>query len=1153
MSRPVDFEQRVRALDPTQSFICEAPAGSGKTELLTQRILTLLARVEQPEAIVAITFTRKAAAEMRERVMKALMAGVGEKPLEAHAQTTWDLAQSALDNDRKRQWNLLTNPNRLTIRTFDSLCAYLNKALPLQSAMGLHVSPAENPEDLYTQAVREFIGTVEEGMPWSEKIHDLLLHLDNNHQRLADLFVAMLKARDGWLPVIQQSRHHDKRLREILEKHLYEALQQKSNELVSLFEDAGFETSQADRLFALAAFAGVNLRREKIANDIEHLHHLELNPQWPDSSAEGVRLWRGLKQLLLTKDKKVRSRLDKRCGFPVGDKDEKTAFKQKKMAMSELLKSISDQPNLIDALDEIQYWPEATYSSQQWPILRTILELLPVVLAHLRVIFSQVQEVDFIEISERARDALGEEHNPTSLALGLDQRIEHLLVDEFQDTSFSQVELLAKLTAEWQLGDGRTLFCVGDAMQSIYGFRGAKVGLFLHCRSYGLGDLKLEPLQLTSNFRSQGKIVRWINETFLSAFPAKNNIAAGAVSFSRAHDFRPDEDGNAVECYAVDDSEDIRLDINKIKDLIQQTWCQDPKATIAVLVRNRGHAFAAVEACIDAGLAFRAVDLVPLSDSPVIQDVLSLTKAMLNPLDRVSWYAILRAPWCGLPLADLLVLSPENGFTADLPILNIVHQALNEASDSREYQLSAWAHRRLSRVSEILATAFGQRERKNLQQWIEGVWVALGGPACLKDRQEQENVKRFWQMLQQLNGNGELPSGQQLDDALAKLYAAPDPNGDARLQIMTIHKSKGLEFDVVILPELQRPPKPKGTELLLWSERIGKDGQDHFILAPVHPTGSEKDAIYSFVQFEQKQREHFEACRLLYVACTRAKKKLIILCRLKRDADAQIWKPPSSRSLLSFIWHAIAPNLVEVGDDHGTDLQETLPSNEHRNDSEGVATLSRLPETWLGPRYASGALLKSFVAESDYDNSRLEHWDVLEKDSTGHAAFGTLVHEILQVAVEGGIHAVRNRNFEECNASWSARLRELGATQQQIDVWISDVATALNNASKDQFLHQLLNYAAVQCEFPIHVVDDDGVEQQFVLDLLCTTGHDKAVIVDYKTSRPLQKQHLQEFLDSEKMKYADILTQYREAVGKLGFGSVQVYLYFVMIGHWLEV
>ena len=161
-----------------------------------------------------------------------------------------------------------------------------------------------------------------------------------------------------------------------------------------------------------------------------------------------------------------------------------------------------------------------------------MLELLPRAAAELMLVFAERGQADFTEIAQGAVRALGEPDAPTDLLLSLDVRIKHILVDEFQDTSISQWELLERLTAGWQRGDGRTVFAVGDPMQSIYRFREAEVGLFLRARHQGLGNVALEALQLTTNFRSQAGIVDWVNATFPRVLPPLEDETLGAVPYA---------------------------------------------------------------------------------------------------------------------------------------------------------------------------------------------------------------------------------------------------------------------------------------------------------------------------------------------------------------------------------------------------------------------------------------------------------------------------------------------------------------------------------------------------------------------------------------------------------------------------------------------
>src|ERR1700752_184432 len=151
-----DADARERALDVTHSFLVQAPAGSGKTALLIQRFLALLAHVDRPERIVAMTFTRKAAAEMRDRIIEALrLAAAGAAPDDEHEQRTLELAQRALAQDARHGWQLAAHPARMQILTIDALCAGLVRQAPVTARLGAASRFEERAEALYQRAARE--------------------------------------------------------------------------------------------------------------------------------------------------------------------------------------------------------------------------------------------------------------------------------------------------------------------------------------------------------------------------------------------------------------------------------------------------------------------------------------------------------------------------------------------------------------------------------------------------------------------------------------------------------------------------------------------------------------------------------------------------------------------------------------------------------------------------------------------------------------------------------------------------------------------------------------------------------------------------------------------------------------------------------------
>src|SRR5688500_2912092 len=195
----LDTKARRTALEPDRSFIVQAPAGSGKTELLTQRVLQLLATVDQTEEIDALTLTRKAAREMRERIIGALHRAVEPEPSEEHLRRTWELAGAALKRDADRGWNLLEYPGRLRVTTIDSLCSSLARQMPVVSRFGSVPEVSDDPDALYREAARSLLKALDSDEKYVPALEKLLLHLDNDHPRVEELIVNMLKRRDQWL------------------------------------------------------------------------------------------------------------------------------------------------------------------------------------------------------------------------------------------------------------------------------------------------------------------------------------------------------------------------------------------------------------------------------------------------------------------------------------------------------------------------------------------------------------------------------------------------------------------------------------------------------------------------------------------------------------------------------------------------------------------------------------------------------------------------------------------------------------------------------------------------------------------------------------------------------------------------------------------
>lgn len=886
-----DQSARDQALDPYNSYIVQAPAGSGKTELLTQRYLVLLAHVQQvPEEIIAITFTRKAAAEMRGRVLSALgKARTEPRPEQPHAQKTWELARRALAKDQALKWHILENPNRLRIFTIDSLCTSLARQMPVLSGLGGATTIAEDPFPLYEQAARRLLASLETDAEWTPYLENLLLHLDNDHARAERLLIDMLAKRDQWLPYLSASKDA---------RHLFETAL--SNVLLENIEKAAHSlpAELIPELIELTRFAANNLAQAS-ASETAIVSCCNLTTL-PEIALTDYQKWLGIANLLLTQTKQWRKKITQKEGFPAPssckDKTAKTVLESMKRRIEHLLERCAALEPLRQALQDLLESPPTHYTDSQWEIIDSLLELLPLLAAYLRVEFQAQGRVDYIEIANSASAAFGETDNPTDLALTLDYRIQHILVDEFQDTSSNQYRLLEQLTMGWEPGDGRTLFLVGDPMQSIYRFRKAEVGLFLRARELGIGNVILEPLSLSANFRSHQTIVNWVNTTFQALLPQVEDIGTGAVAYHPSVAIHQDEEPSQVSIYPFY-TVNFAVEALQVVEIIQQTLAANPKAAIAILVRAKTHLFEILPALQNADIAYKAVDIDPLFNRPVIQDLLALTQALLHFGDRTAWLALLRAPWCGLTLEELYHIVGTNHEMAVWDQLQ--HYAV--------LNLNAATKQRLERLLSLLRERLSYRRRLSLRRWIEGTWIALGGPACLTSRTDLQDAQTFFELLGNLAEGGDIADFEQLYSRLQRLYAAPNTQQQVQVEIMSIHKSKGLEFDTVILPGLGRELPNDDPQLLLWMERPKRHGGTDLLVAPIRASHEEFDPIYNYLRLEEAKKNHFETGRLLYVAATRAKKHLHLLghCLTDNTQQPPMLLKPAKRSLLTQLWNQV--------------------------------------------------------------------------------------------------------------------------------------------------------------------------------------------------------------------------------------------------------
>ena len=1149
-----DADERYRALDPVQSFIVQAPAGSGKTALLIQRYLRLLACVDAPEEIVAITFTRKAAAEMRARVLAALEVEKKSTDAEtAYEKVNRELSAAVLQRDREAGWHIAENPERLRIQTIDSLCASLTRQMPMLSKFGTQPETIEDASDFYLEAARATLELVEQNHVIADDVRRLLEHLDNDMARIETLLAEMLSRRDHWL------RHIHGRTREELETSLQNS---RGNALRYVFRL--FPKAMHNELLALLRYAATNLlSSEAKPSKISSCDRLET------LSTADVEHWFGIAELLLTKEGGWRKRISISEGFPPGNtKTEKDEAKVWKNRLEILIESLNQEDKFRQALHDMRQLPPACYSDKQWEVLGAITRLLPYAVAQLNIIFQASGYVDFSEIAQRALNALGDSESPTDLALALDYRIKHLMIDEFQDTSISQFKLIEKLVAGWEAEDGRSLFAVGDPMQSIYRFREAEVGLFLQARSAGIGHLALQPITLRANFRSQQGIIDWINAAFTQIMPNCEDIATGAVAFSNSIATHPRLSGNAVKLYPFFERNHV-AEAEQVVEIITQTRRDNPTGTIAILVRNRSHLHEIVGQIKKAGLRFRAIDIELLYHKSVVQDLLTLTRALINPADRLAWFALLRAPWCGLLLRDIAALASIKRNEDDCGVIVKEMTVWGLMCDENHWHgISTDAMARIRRVGKILKPCMDHRQRRSLRMTVEAIWQALGGPGCMNPVEKNghcmanylDDAMIYLDYLEDQEEAGDIQDLASFEKGLTTLYASPDLDADDTLQVMTIHKAKGLEFDTVIVPGLGRAPRNNDKRLLKWIEQPHNEVFDEksvsvsdLLLAPIQETGAEVDSIYLWMEKLDRDKEQFEADRLLYVAATRAKNFLHLLGHvgLTSDTNGQtVLKKPVTGALLNRLWlpvHSIYVNALEKSTVSGCN-QLIARDSEKNIESIDNQSIYRLRSEWVFPDAP-----KSVAWQESYGGKQIQVEIEFSWASEMARHVGNVVHRWLQKIAEDEMHGWNTVRIEMLKDQFKQNLLTDGMSgnNKEVGYAVERIMLALTNAINDkrgQWILGLQQFA--QNELKITGIDDN-VSMTWVIDRTFCDSNGNRWIIDYKTSSH-EGSDIQDFLDREQMRYQDQLNRYATAMQQIDFRPIRLGIYFPLIGGWRE-
>ncbi len=882
------------ACDPRQQVSVMASAGTGKTWLLVTRLIRLLLAGARPGSILAITFTQKAAREMRER-LDARLADLLEPDDDVLDERLRALGLEP-DRDLRRRARrlyerLLLDPEPIRITTFHAFCHDLLRHFPVEAEIAADFELADEEGLLRQEAMDAVLDTasrVRSG-PLARSILALIEHT-GGHDRMLSALAEFLAHRGDWRaltataerPVAYAASLLQQRLGlddlddpiDDLDRHLPPALLSEYAELLSRHRNATNE-----RLVAA-------LDR---ATDPGHPAETRLD---------------ALCAALLTKEGTPRSQKASRTRARAMGEDGQERFLALHADLCERLLELIDRRNRLATHAACRHWYHAGHA---------LLEAYEAIKRERRLL-------DFDDLEWQACRLLNDpEHGPW-IQYRLDERIDHLLVDEFQDTNPTQWRLLLPLLEELAAGrgdEGRSLFLVGDTKQSIYRFRRANPALFEHAADWIDARLGGRRYPLVRSWRSAPAIVDGVNRVFgagdladdLPGFiPHETHLRDlhGRIEILPLVGDLDESKGEAVPIPTfrdplttprADSSDDRhrlegRLIAGRIGEILERELPVGPEgsarpirpADIMILVRQRTHVHEIERALLQAGIPFDGGSRRSLLDHLEVQDLLALLDVLGTPADDLALAQVVRSPVFGGGDDDLIALARRareldgHWYAA----LTGTDWPANPALSAAAERLPAWrrAARRLP-THDLLDRIVDEADLE--RRYLEAF------PAHLHKR-VLANLSRLVELALEID-SGRYPSHGRFVERLRRLDAHredlvgepdADPGADS-VRILTIHGAKGLEAAAVFLADCARNPRPRtGQCLVEWPVEDRRPRTFMLVGDKARRDRPTREAL------ERQQREAAaEDARLLYVALTRARQYLFVSGSRERNDQRQ--------------------------------------------------------------------------------------------------------------------------------------------------------------------------------------------------------------------------------------------------------------------------
>lgn len=1094
MSRKASSQQH-SAANPLKSVWVEASAGTGKTKVLSDRVLRLLLDGVKPQRILCLTYTKAAAVEMNTRISERLSKWSVQTDEKLEENLFELLGKEMADTKLLLKYKnrartlfavLLDTPGGIKIQTIHSFCQEVLKRFPLEAGISPYfdILDDESSADALKQIQKELLETTEYGADCPLK--DALMFLTENLSEYS--FPKVMKN-----ITINRS---------------------KLSEMFAMYP------SQKDLLSKLAHSLQISM------DDTEQtvISEFMKNINYDDLRKNVVALLNGGKKDSERAEKMEKFIIEK--GNFNNYQDYKNLFLNKDGTIPQKLadkKSISADSFLAERLgkecERILQNEEKLCKIRLYQSTKSVLIItreLNLRYNNFKKLYSKLDYEDLILLT---RHLLSDSAVASWVLFKLDGGIDHILIDEAQDTSPNQWDIIKSLSEEFFAGKGtndrkRTVFAVGDRKQSIYSFQGADPDKFDRMSAYFSEKAApdFQKVNLEVSFRSVSPVLETVNKIF-----AKENVSEGVTAQGETVHHVPFRRGEAgkVEVWPLlvadkksKSSEDDWLPpfemsqetsvkkklalmmAEKIKELVDKENFHYRDIMVLVQTRN-SFVEEFIRACKDNQVNINGADKLRLSEQIAVQDLVSLGRFLLLPNDDLSLAEVLKSPLFGLSDEDLWKICAKRGnapvwsklgdFSQYAEIYADLQNLLNMLDFVRPYELFNYVLTKMNGRYKF-TERMGMEVEDALDEFIN-----------LTISYEQTHI----------------PSLQGFIDWIGRteveIKRETEQKGNDAVRLMTVHGSKGLQAPVVFMPDTVRIKNIKNEQALLWKDNLA-----------YYPLNSEcYDETCLQIKEENSKKSFEEYRRLLYVALTRAEDRLYI-CGFsnKENADARSW------------YGICQETLQENGEKNGEILEIKAPEifAKKTEDKKSAETKMPNPETWIYQNAEKESLLsKPYTPSHGEEEIDADSSSPLSENGNFYLR-GAIIHKLLQFLPQN------NENKESLIEEYLEKNAEDLSIFQKKQIK-TEVLNLLNNVEFAEIFGK-----NSKPEVPI-MGEVDGKIVSAQLDRLVILP-DKVLIVDFKTNRPAAQT-----LENTPATYINQLSMYAKLLNKIYQGKrVETYI-----------